>query len=147
MKLTPNPIRAEIPTASMADVAFLLIVFFIVTLTFAAQRGLDLGLPEKPDPDDPVETIESVLVEVQRGGELIVDQSPMALPKLLAYLEPRLRQDPDKPVIVRSAPDASYGHVVDVLDELRQGHTRLNLADEIHIALPTEREIADYWSS
>ncbi len=131
----------------MADVAFLLIVFFIVTLTFAAERGLDLGLPEPPDPDDPVEMIESVVVEVRAGGGLIVDRSPMTLSKLLAYLEPKLQRDPRKPVIVRSAPDAGYGHVVHVLDELRQAHTLLGLAEEIQIALPTEREIAEYWSS
>ncbi len=148
MKSLREPVNAaEIPTASMADVAFLLIIFFIVTLTFSAQRGLDLGLPEPPPADEPIEMVESVLVEVQRGGGLVVDRLPMPLADLLAYLEPKLRRDPNKPVIVRSTPDAGYGHVVDVLDELRQGHTRLRLAAEIQIALPTEREIAEYWGA
>ncbi len=146
MKLTRTHPSAEIPTAPMADVAFLLIVFFIVTLTFAARRGLDLGLPEPPALDERVELDEGVLVEVQADGGLIVDRSPMFLSRLLAHLEPTLRRDPRKPVIVRSSPGAAYGHVVEVLDELRLGRRRLGLDRDISIALPTEREIAEYWS-
>jgi biopolymer transport protein ExbD len=44
---------AEIPTASMADIAFLLLIFFLVTTTIATDRGLTLQLPPKPDPNQP----------------------------------------------------------------------------------------------
>lgn len=145
MKVEPKALKPEIPTASMADVAFLLIVFFIVTLTFSAQRGLDLGLPEDDD-RDPVETVESVLVEVQGDGRLLVDREKhMTVAGLLGYLEPKLRQDPGKPVIVRAAPETGYGLMVDVLDQLRQGRGLLDLPTEINIALPTEREILEFW--
>ena len=145
MKVEPKALKPEIPTASMADVAFLLIVFFIVTLTFSAQRGLDLGLPEDEEADV-AETVESVLVEVQYDGSLRVDRSKtMTVKGLLGYLEPKLRRDPQKPVIVRAAPETGYGRMVDVLDELRNGQVVLGLATEINIALPTEREILEYW--
>ncbi|MGB9590400.1 MAG: ExbD/TolR family protein, partial [Candidatus Hydrothermia bacterium] len=39
--------EAEIPTASMADIAFLLIIFFMVTTVFAREKGLKLLLPER----------------------------------------------------------------------------------------------------
>ena len=39
--------KAEIPTASMADIAFLLIVFFMLTSVFATEKGLQIVLPEK----------------------------------------------------------------------------------------------------
>jgi len=35
----------EIPTCSMADIAFLLIIFFLVTTTMSMERGLGLQLP------------------------------------------------------------------------------------------------------
>ena len=41
----PQP-EAEIPTASMADIAFLLIVFFMVSTTLLEEKGLPLVLPE-----------------------------------------------------------------------------------------------------
>jgi biopolymer transport protein ExbD len=43
--------RAEIPTSSMADIAFLLLVFFLVTTVFDEERGLPtqpLPQPEQP---------------------------------------------------------------------------------------------------
>ena len=51
MRLDRDRPDDEIPTSSMADIAFLLIVFFMVTTTFTATRGLDFALPE--DDDDP----------------------------------------------------------------------------------------------
>ena len=133
----------EIPTSSMADIAFLLIIYFMVTTTFTATRGLDFGLP--PDDNSDFETTDSVLVEVHANGELSVDSRSMALDELLGYLKPKLTRNPQKPVLVRSDPEASYGMMVDVLDELRSGPAKLGLTGEIVIAIPTAREIATFW--
>lgn len=144
MKLPRQRITDEIPTASIADIAFLLVIFFMITITFAVTQGLDMKLPEEPPLPDKVAPEESVHVEVEGGGRLTVDDRPMALPDLLAYLEPKLRRNPAKPVLVRPRPEAPYASVVDVFDELRQGRARLGLDRDISIALPTEREVARY---
>lgn len=144
MKLRRLPATTEIPTSSMADVAFLIVVFYMVTMTFAVTRGLDLALPEEEDTRD-VEPLASIFVEVGSGGALTVDREPVAFERLLAHLGPKLEREPGKPVIVQAAPGTSYGPMVDVLDELRQGRARLGLAEEIQIALPTEREVEMYF--
>jgi biopolymer transport protein ExbD len=127
----------------MADVTFLLIIYFVISGAFAATRGLDLNFaPDLPAEIDPVE---AVLVEVRAPGELVVDRRPMALVELLDYLRPRLAQNSDKPVILKALEGAPYGAMVDVLDELRQGRERLGLDREISVALPTEREQALWW--
>lgn len=143
MKLRPNAVSADIPTSSMADVTFLLIIYFVISGAFSATRGLDLTFPRDLPVD--VDPVESVLVEVRAPGELVVDRRSMALDGLLDYLRPRLVQNPDKPVILRALEGAPYGAVVDVLDELRQGRERLGLDREIGVALPTEREQALWW--
>jgi len=143
MKKRPR-LQVEIPTASMADVAFLILIFFMIAATFTSTRGLDLGFPEETD--DPVEPIESVLVKVGAGGGLTVDGRPMPLGGLLSYLEPILTADPDKPVIVQTDPAAPYGAMIDVLDELRLGERRRGVGP-IRVAIPTEREMAHYWPS
>lgn len=134
----------EIPTSSMADIAFLLVVYFMVTLTFAVTRGLDFGLPAD-EPDMVVSKVESVLVEIEPDGSLTVDQIAMSLDGLLPYLQPILDQNPRKPVILRPAPTAPYRHMVATYDMLRQGRELLDLKQDIQVSLPTEREIRSFW--
>ncbi len=140
MRLRTQGITGEIPTSSMADVAFLLVIYFMLTATFTATRGLDLGLPRNPDRPLEIQPVESVLVEVLPTGTLRVDSRPLDLEHLIEYLRPRLEQNPEKPVIVKTDPAAPYGAMVAVLDELRQGKDRLSFAHDIVVALPTARE-------
>jgi len=62
---------AEIPTASMADIAFLLIIFFMVTTVFANEIGLQIVLPEKgQEVKVKSENIQRVYVEDMGGIRL-----------------------------------------------------------------------------
>ena len=162
MKLRQNRQDDEIPTSSMADIAFLLIVYFMVTTTFAATRGLDFSLPKDDDQPPVVEKEDSVLVEILPNGSLLVDQKPLGLEEILGYLSPKLKDNPKKPVIIKPNPEAPYGGMVSVFDILRQAKifdrelvTRIDrpeLTDEewddgkdINISLPTQREIESFW--
>jgi biopolymer transport protein ExbD len=130
---------AQIFTGTLADVSFLLVIFFMVTAAFAVAKGLDLGLGEPPREDQPLEAWEAVDVHVQADGSLVVDGSPMAMEGLLPYVASRLEPNPDKPVILRAEPAASYGSVIRVLDELRQSSSRMGF-DIPNLAIPTYRE-------
>ena len=146
MKIERDAPNDEIPTSSMADIAFLLIIYFMVTTTFAATRGLDFALPEEDDNPPIVEKEDSVLIEIQPNGDLIVDQRPMRLEEIIPYLEPKLVNNPKKPVIIRPDPASPYKHMVTVLDELRQATDKSTLiTQEIRISVPTQREIEALW--
>jgi len=134
----------EIPTSSMADIAFLLIIYFMVTTTFTATRGLDFGLPKDDDTPPEIEKTESVHILVQPGGVLIVDQRPMQLDEVLDWIKPKLERDPTKPVIIQTDPQASYGNMIAVLDELRQGEEKIGIEVK-NISIPTRREIESFW--
>ena len=62
---------AEIPTSSMADIAFLLIIFFMVTTVFSATKGLELALP-KEEKNAPPETQEAVFIKVAPDSSVTV---------------------------------------------------------------------------
>jgi biopolymer transport protein ExbD len=128
----------------MADIAFLLIIYFLVTAAFVTARGLDFKLPREVEATS-IEPEEAVLVDVLGDGTLQVDRRAVQLGDLLETLRPKLVENPDKPVIVKSSLDAPYGATVDVLDELRQGRGRLGLDREINVSLPTDREARSLW--
>jgi biopolymer transport protein ExbD len=145
MKFKKERVTDEIPTSSMADIAFLLIIYFMITMTFTATRGLDFAPPKDDDNPPVIEKEDSVLIEIQPSGDLIVDQRPMRLDELIDYLKPKLERNPEKPVIIRPEASAPYGRMVDVMDELRQGKEKAGLKEEIRISLPTQREIDSLW--
>jgi biopolymer transport protein ExbD len=77
----------EINSSSMADIAFLLLIFFLVTTTIANDKGLTLRLPPKPD------DIEQIDVKIQErnifkvlinsSDKLLVENEPLTDPKLI----------------------------------------------------------------
>ena len=143
MKINKSRVSDEIPTSSMADIAFLLIIYFMVTTTFAATRGLDFALPEEDDQPPVVEKEEAVLIEIQPGGDLLVDQKPMQISEILDYLKPKLERNPKKPVIIRPNEAAPYGAMVKVYDTLRRGADQG--VEVKNISIPTQREIDRFW--
>jgi biopolymer transport protein ExbD len=137
MKVRRRIVPAEIPTSSMADVAFLLIIFFLVASFYSVTRGIQFSLPKHEPEAFTVEPEAAVLIEVSAAGTLKVDQRPMALAELPPYLRERLSRNPGKPVILNTSPDADYSHMTDVFDELRQAGVR-------RIVIPTHSELSLY---
>ena len=143
MKIKRNNVDEEIPTSSMADIAFLLIIYFMVTTTFAATRGIDFSLPQEED-TPLVDKEESVLIEIQPGGVLLVDNKSMPLDEVLDYLKPKLERNPMKPVIIRAEEMTEYGYMVDVFDEIRQAPDKIGIEIK-NVSIPTQREINMFW--
>ena len=52
MKIRRREIPLEIRTASMADVAFLLIIFFLVASFYSVTRGIQFSLPKHDEAAD-----------------------------------------------------------------------------------------------
>jgi biopolymer transport protein ExbD len=145
-----RPIRIEpqdeIPTSSMADIAFLLIIFFMLTMTFAASRGLDFKLPKDEPQQLEIVREDAILLEIRADGQLLIDQQEVVAAILLETLAKKLARNAKKPVILQPDPAASYGSMVEVFDLLRQGREVLRLKEDINVVLPTAREVA-MWSS
>jgi biopolymer transport protein ExbD len=132
--------KPEIYTGSMADISFLLIIFFMLTMVFSATKGLDFNQEEAPTDVTVVEPEEAIDVHVTTNGTLRVDGRPMALAELLPYIKPKLDANPDKPVILRTDPNAPYGAMMTVFDELRSAPEKANFVIT-NIAIPTLAEV------
>lgn len=137
--------QPEIFTGSMADVSFLLLIFFMISSALAVWFGLDLAIPTpSPETDHEVEVEHAIDIAVLADGRLEVDGRPVPVTGLLEHLAPKLEARPDKPVILRTHPDARYGAMIAVLDTLRSAPDRAGFEVE-SLVIPTLAEIALYW--
>jgi biopolymer transport protein ExbD len=119
-----NRQSAEIPTASMADIAFLLLIFFLVTTVFDEEKGLAIILPEAQEQVEVsqknilhIVVQEDGLVRVKRGespAEQTVRSNEIGSIWRLEYAKN------DKLIAaVKTAPGAPYKYMIDVLDQLQ----------------------------
>lgn len=125
---------AEVPTSSMADIAFLLIVFFMLTAVFTSTQGLRFQFPKDDPTDLNVQPEEAVHIQIVGEGQFRVDRMPMTLEQVGGYIQARMQQNPAKPVIIQTLPDVPYFVMVDVFDLLKQLEVR-------SVSIPTESEI------
>ena len=137
MKIQRRELPVEIPTASMADVAFLLIIFFLVASFYSVTRGIQFSLPKHEEAALTAEPEAATLIEIAATGALTVDGRPMPLDGLQGYLAPRLQRNPTKSVILQTSLDAPYEAMTDVFDELRQVGVQ-------SLVIPTSTELQMY---
>jgi len=128
-----NRIPAEIPTASMADIAFLLIIFFMLTSVYSSNFGLQYGLP-KNEALQNVQPLEAIHILISGEGQYTVDRKNATLPQIAGYIDEKLKQNPRKPVIVQTNPDVPYYATIEVLDMLKQLRVE-------NISIPTNSEM------
>lgn len=128
-----NRPSGEIPTASMADIAFLLLVFFLVTTVFEEEKGLPIVLPEQ---QEEVEISQknvlhlviqpSGVVEVKRGESPSIQQARAN--EIGSIWRSEFARNENLIAAVKTHPDASYRLMVDVLDQLQAaGSERVSL--------------------
>lgn len=107
--------EAEIPTASMADIAFLLIIFFMTTSIFARDKGLKLVLPEKGT-EVKVKTTHLLKISINDKGEIFAGDQPTTLAQLKPTIQERLREDTLLIIYIKTHVDAPYGGMIQVFD-------------------------------
>ncbi len=122
-----SKVSDEIPTSSMADIAFLLLIFFLVTTTFPKDKGLSVVLPE---PGEEAEVSQknilhlivqpSGIVDVKRGESQQVQQ--MRPREIEGLWRQEVSANPNLIAAVKTHPDASYKHMMDVLDALHSAN-------------------------
>ena len=136
---------AEIPTASMADIAFLLIVFFMLTTVFSANRGMEHLLPPKDDSDEAIEPEEAVYIQIFPTGQFSMDQNTYPIDqveKVHDYVGAKVQVNAKKPIIINTNREAHYGHMVRVLDQLKR--LEVDLSMNLAITIPSKEERARY---
>ena len=128
-----SKVSDEIPSSSMADIAFLLLIFFLVTTTFPKDKGLAMLLPES---ESEVEVSQRNIlhiiitptgaVNIRRGES---QQEQTVRPEdVEAIWRQDVAENENLIAAVKTDPNAPYRFMIDVLDALQSaGAERISL--------------------
>jgi biopolymer transport protein ExbD len=106
-------------SGTLSDLAFLLIIFFIVIAVFNVNEGFILGLP-RVDSAKLVNAEEIIKVYLNENNELFYKEEKMTLEELEELVSENYYQKPDMTFLLKVSPDARYQDFVNVVDSIRK---------------------------
>jgi biopolymer transport protein ExbD len=120
---------AELNITPLLDLAFVLLVIFIITTT-PIVNDLDVDLPNAAKrPKDPKSKVNYVTVE--SNGQIYLNKDVVDLPSLQDKLIGLRLEEPDLNVVIRGSARTKYQNIVSVMDVLQQANVgKVNLATE-----------------
>jgi biopolymer transport protein ExbD len=146
--------RAGIPTASMGDVAFLILIFFLTSTVFTKDKGLKMLLPERTEEQEEVKVKPEniVTVAINPAGEVKI--KTVELDRILVLeeygeikniIEERLLvRDTLLVVSLRPSKDAPYDNMIQALDQIKLAKTTSADGRELRVTkislIPTSEE-------
>lgn len=134
---------AEINAGSMADIAFLLLIFFLVTTTIDTDKGIAIKLPPMPEEDQPQDDLKlkerNVLkILVNSNNQLLADGELITIKELKRKTkdfidnpadDPTLAESPQKAVIsLKNDRGTAYNTYIQVHNELKAAYNELRNA-------------------
>ena len=123
---------AKIPTASMADIAFLLIIFFMVTTIFKLEEGLPITLPRSEAGEKiPREKIAHIWID--RRGVISIDDLVISAADIEPLIKVKINENPALIVSFNTDDKAAYQVVNEAME-------RLKLANALRVSFTTMPE-------
>lgn len=113
------PEEANVDLTPMLDVVFILLIFFIVTSTFAREEAIGLEPPPPPPPpDQPVqESQQAILIFIDESNLITVNGRPTDIGSVRANIERVVAENPQSALIIQAHPKTRSGIVVKIRDE------------------------------
>ena len=128
-----SKVGSAIPTASMADISFLLLVFFMVSTVFVRYRGVPVELPQA----EKIEKLESrrnvLQVWVSSEGQVSIEDRIISLDAVGTVVHRHLTANPRLIISLRGDKDSEFGVISDVMEKLRK-------VEALRVNFSTQRE-------
>jgi len=141
--------EAEIPTASMADIAFLLLIFFLVTTTIDVDTGIGMTLPPKLEADQeppPVRERNMLKILVNAQGQVLIEDKLASIQQIREEVkkhitnngvDPNYAESPQKAVVsIKTDCQTFYNTYIQVLDEVWMAYFELWDAEARKLGYP-----------
>ena len=119
----------EINSSSMADIAFLLLVFFLVTTTISMDKGISLVLPSEGNELE-VNRKNIVNILMNESGKVLIDDKPTKVNAIRGIVERKLSGNPNLIFSVQTHPRTKYKNYLQILDQLKEAKaTKISIAN------------------
>ncbi len=120
----------EINSSSMADIAFLLLVFFLVTTTISMDKGINIILPAAGE-EAKVKNDDILMIVIQKGGIVQCGDQEKSINEVKSAAENAIRKNPKVIFSVNSNLRADYNDYINLLDELKRANAkRISIANQ-----------------
>ncbi len=126
-------VDTSIPSCSLADMAFLLLIFFMVSTAFKTEEGLKIVLPQAEMTKKIQRRQDIQHVWVNKAGVIAVNDIPVNPYQMAQILNKRLQTNPTMVVGLRADADAPYHVINEILENCR-------LAGAFRVQFATTRE-------
>lgn len=119
----------EIQSGSMADIVFLLLIFFLVTTTVDTDKGISLALPPKGETKEvSKKNIANILIN--EAGDVMINEEQIAINDLSRKARQMLDENDKIAFSVKTLKTTKYDIYIDVLDQLKRANaTRISIAE------------------
>ncbi|MCB0743040.1 MAG: biopolymer transporter ExbD [Ignavibacteriales bacterium] len=114
--------------SSMADITFLLLLFFLVTTNIDVDTGIGLVLPEYVPPEErvdvPISKERLVNILVNENGDVLLNGDVIAIPQIKDRLKERIKSKIDLPknkkliVSIKTDKETNYNIFIQTLDQV-----------------------------
>ena len=128
IKNSRRPVQ-EINSSSMADIAFLLLVFFLVTTTISMDKGISLILPSEGNELE-VNRKNIVNILMNESGKVLLDDKPTRVNDIRSIVERKIANNPNLIFSVQTHPRTKYQDYLRILDQLKEAKaTKISIAN------------------
>jgi len=127
-------IEAKIPTSSMADIAFLLLIFFLATTIFKMEEGLVVHLPKAVTGDKMArETISHIWINA--AGKISIDDKLVEMDNIEPIMAQKWRDNPALIVGFQTDRNVPYRIMHDAMEQLKR-------ANALSVAFNVEKKLS-----
>ena len=113
----------EVNSSSMADIAFLLLVFFLVTTTISMDKGINIILPAEGSNKD-VNTEDIINVVLAADGSIVFDEKLKNIYEIKSLVENEIRKNKNMIFSIKTSTRADYQDYVALLDEFKKAKAK-----------------------
>lgn len=126
-----NKISTQFSMASMSDLVFLLLIFFMLTSTLVSPNAIKLLLPSSKSR---TMAKQSVTIYINENYEYFIDETPVTPEALSPGIDQKLEGQTEASVVLRADQTVPVQYVVDVIDAVNEVNNLRNTKHKVILA-------------